>query len=236
MALARVASQIAGNQTSIPATSVSCAYPGNVTSGNLLVVCVAWDSEDDPSGGVTKLSGTATVGTFVLDGTVSVTGQQSALIYSAPVTGTGSLTVECYHSSSKSWVIGVQEYSGADITASRVDGTAKTGTGTGTTASTATQTSAAGAVFVGSCSVWLGNSTLVPVAGNNFTEIYKQANGSLYMTGGCMDRIVSESTADIADWTIGQSVNWSAVCVMYKAVPAAVPDQSGRMAVQQRMG
>jgi len=233
MALARVASQIAGNQTSIPATSVSCAYPGNVTSGNLLVVCVAWDSEDDPSGGVTKLSGTATVGTFVLDGTVSVTGQQSALIYSAPVTGTGSLTVECYHSSSKSWVIGVQEYSGADITASRVDGTAKTGTGTGLTASTATQTSAAGAVFVGACSAWFTtNTTLVPVAGNNFTEIYKQAAGALYMTGGCMDRIVTASTPDIADWTLGASVEWAAVCVMYKAVP----DQSGRMAVQQRMG
>jgi hypothetical protein len=47
-----------------------------------------------------------------------------------------------------------------------------------------------------------------------------------------MDRIVTASTPDIADWTLGASVEWAAVCVMYKAVP----DQSGRMAVQQRMG
>ena len=77
---------------------VSLAFGGNVTNGHLVVVCVSGystsatvptTSEISTSGTATLGAWTADKGNYVADGACSMRGA----IFSAPVTGTGSLTI-----------------------------------------------------------------------------------------------------------------------------------------------
>jgi len=75
--------------------SANCAYSSNVTSGNEIAV-YAYTGSAVPTSWTTptKQSGTATVGTFTLQGTCPTTASTlHECLWTAPITGTGSLTI-----------------------------------------------------------------------------------------------------------------------------------------------
>lgn len=70
----------------------TCAMPQNVTAGNTLRLLLILDHTGCTFSTPTQSAGTATVGTFTLDGTGSST-DGSYAVYKAPITGSGSATI-----------------------------------------------------------------------------------------------------------------------------------------------
>ena len=139
-------------------TAISLAYGSNITSGNLLVILVtAYKNSNDAFalGDISKTAGTATLGSFTLDAAINFdyagAGEYvNTAVYSAPVTGTGSCTIQVGGAPAGSFLfLAITERSNADTTGTRVEGT---DTGSGTTGAPNTGnavTSAAGALFAG---------------------------------------------------------------------------------------
>jgi len=221
MAIARVGAQVAGASGS---TTVDVVFPGNVTSGNLVVfTAVSWrDDTNDPflAGDATLKSGsTATLGTITLDkgGTYNYqdTYWLAVAIWSAPVTGTGSCTITVAGVPAGGSITAVvREYSGTDVGASRLEDS-DYGTGDGTVPATPSVTSAGEALFFGAVSTSAsGAQTHTP--GADYTEVYEEENGSLYATGSVEDRIVISGTTDTADWIAPDTLAWAAAVAVYK--------------------
>lgn len=226
MAIARVASQIAG-AVADNTTSVSRAYPGNVTSGNLLVIGVTKYSPSNDAfvaGDISKSAGTATVGTFTLDASVnynySAGDYVAAAVYSAPVTGSGSCTIQVAGAVANSYLfIGVQEYSGADVTGTRVAG-ASTGQAATGAPTTGTVVSGGAGAFVGALGTVTSGATTHTV-GADYTQIAEEENGASHMTGSIEDRLVAVDTTDAADWTAPTTVPYACCVACYKEAAAA---------------
>lgn len=207
-----VSGQAAGTENASDATSLSRAFTGNVTAGNLVVIKAAkynsTTSVTFTSGNCTQSAGTATLGAISLDvqtGLASTPASNDYIhvgIWSAIVTGSGSLTMNVASSSSSFWVVSVNEFEG-NWDASRLEDTSTGGTATDgvTAASTGTATSAGAALFT----AMLGpnqssNSTITPDA--SYVQEYEQEDGATYMCGSALHRIVSSGTTDSCDWTI----------------------------------
>jgi len=127
--IARVASQQTG---AYYVGDTTIAYPGSVTSGNTIVIGV-WmiDVGGSPSVTVTKSSGDATVGSFTVDKTYNPFAEGRLSIISAPVTGSGSLTLNIA-SNGEYCAAGITEYTNL----TQVDGTPTQSSGTSTTYTT----------------------------------------------------------------------------------------------------
>lgn len=212
------------------AANMDQAFGSNVTAGNLLVVLVnklnvTGSSDPFLLADVSKLSGTATIGTiqmdvdreFLYDGGSNYI---AVAVYSALVTGTGSLTMRSVLGSSQYGNISVVEYDG-EWDASRVEDTAEdddTNSGVNPP-TTGDMTSAGAALFVGALAD-------VSTGGNDHVEdgawslIYEQ-NSTDHMVGSFIDRIVGSTTTDAASWTAPANDNpWVAVGVVYKEAAA----------------
>lgn len=228
MTVARVASQATG-AIGDAVTAIACAYPVNVTSGNLLVIMGAkfvTASDAFVAGDVTKTAGTATIGTVTLDSQVNYDGGSGGAAYiasgvwSVPVTGTGSCTMQVGGAAAGSYMlIAINEYTGADVSGTRVEGQ-NTGTGTTGAPATGNATVTTGGVFLGSLATYTTSATTHTV-GADYTQIFESENGSLHMTGSFEDRIVSSTTTDAADWTAPTTAQWCACVVTYKQAAAA---------------
>lgn len=227
MAIARVASQASG-ATVDNSTSMTKAFPGNVTAGNLISVQVQFWSgtTNDPPvlADMAKSAGTATLGTWTLDKVYTVNllaaDYWHTAIYSAPVTGTGSCTVTLSGMPSGSYgAIGVEEYTSADTTASRVVGT-NTGTGSNSPMATGTVTSTADAAFVGALiSDTYSTPTITP--DSPFATIYEEENGVLHSVGSFIDAIQASGVTDAASWSVsGIILDWQCILVAYKGAAA----------------
>jgi hypothetical protein len=225
MAIARVASQAAGTTFDV-VTWVARATPGNVTAGNLLVVLIeCWTNTTNRPpvvGDISKTAGTATVGTWALDRvyTLSASGEFiHTAIFSAPVTGTGSCTVTVANfPTGSSGAIGVQEYTGADVSSTRV---ADSNQGSGTTGApaTANMSSTEDAAFVGAlATITFSATTHTPDAA--FATIYEEEDGANHQTGSLIDQIVAGATTDAASWTAPTTFAWVAAGVVYKGAAA----------------
>jgi len=148
MAIARVAGQNSGNRAS--STSVTVAMPGNVTSGNVvIVVSVSYRNGAAPGNhAVTKTAGTGTIGTVINDRRYSFNSGAAYIVLEinrVPITGSGSLTLQVASASADSVAMGLNEYSGLNT----LDGASVTNTGSGTTESTGNITGHAGGLMVG---------------------------------------------------------------------------------------
>lgn len=202
------------------------AFGSNVTAGSLLVVIVdklnvTGSSDPFLLADVSKQAGTATIGTiqmdvdreFLYDGG---TNYIAAAVYSALITGSGSLTMRSVLGSNQYGNIALAEYGGT-WDASRVEDTAEDddlNSGVNPP-STGDMTSAGAAVFVGALAD-------VATGGENHVEdvawslIYEQ-NDTAHMIGSFIDRIVGSGTTDAASWTAPVNDNpWAAVGVVYK--------------------
>lgn len=222
--------QAAGSFTD-DAANMDQATTGNVTAGNLLTITtnrlnLTGSSDPYVLGDCAKQAGTATLGTITMDveREYNYAGANyiATAIYSAPITGTGSLTIRCVLGSNQYGLIAVAERSGLDVSGSRVEDTAEAeGANSGVAApNSGDATSAAGALFVGALAdVSTGGND--HVEDGAFTLIYEQ-NSTDHMVGSFIDRIVVAGTTDAASWTEPVNDNpWAAVVVVYKAATAA---------------
>lgn len=228
MAIAQVGGQQA-SATADSTTSITIAYPGNVTNGNVLVIGVGRfsPSTNDPFvvGDISQSAGTATVGTFTLDvdiGQAVGTGFHQVALFSVPVTGTGSCTIQIGSGPASSfWFAGVDEYSDADITSSRVGGTCESSgnAGSGVPNAGGLQTSIASAL-VGICVTDTGaSSTHTP--GVDWATIAESEDGTLHQTGNMEGRVTTGPVQDRVDWTAPTTLEWTAVGASYKQTAAA---------------
>ena len=214
--------QVAGNSAA-NTTSISKAFTSNVTSGNLLVIYAAKYSPSGDFfvvGDCTKSAGTATLGTITLDQELQFLdtfGNRIVVgIWSAPVTGTGSCTMQIGGALSGSYLImGIQEISGADTSGTRVDGSNESSGNSGAPDS-GNVTSTAGAMFAGVLGLDVGSSTTITHDGA-FSLVYEEEDGSTHQTGSFIYRIVTSGTLDSASWSAPSTVPWAAGLVVYKA-------------------
>lgn len=223
MPISRVASQSTGG-TADSSTSVSLAYPGNVTEGNVLVIRVTKFSPNPDAfvlGDISKSAGTSTLGSFTMDvetgrdiGGAPDTWDHVA-IYSAPVTGTGSCTIQVGSGLAASyWFMALSEYYGMDRTDSRVSDTASANAASGAPSSGAAD-SVGYALFAGMVGTDTSGATTHTV-GVDFYQIAESENGAANMTGSAADRIVIAATNDAADWTQPTTVQYVAAVVVYR--------------------
>jgi hypothetical protein len=203
-------------------SSVSLAFGSNVTSGNLVVACVSSIYAGSPSMTAADMSksGTATLGTWVLDKTNNVlaTYYWGGAILSVPVTGTGSLTVIFTPASGFSYEsIAIAEYSGTDVSGSRVDTTA-TGTGTSTSnVKTAQFTTSGATLIIGGLANDPNVSSDTITKGANYTLVTSVPNSGGIEVGMEQWITAGTQTNTVADWTLTQSIGWVVNAVSYKA-------------------
>jgi len=208
------------------AANMDQATGSNVTSGNLLIVCVAklnvtGSSDAFVLGDMSKTAGTATIGTITLDASrnynYSGSNYIATAIYSVPITGNGSLTMRCALGTSQYGVIGVAERSGLDTSGSRCEdfATAEGADSGAAEPNSGDATSAAGALFVGALGdVSTGSQAHTEDAA--FAVIYEQ-DSTDHMPGSFIDRIVTTGTTDAATWTSPTNNNpWVAAVAVYK--------------------
>lgn len=204
--------------------TVTQAFAGNITSGNRIVVMgVAWDggSASNPfvAGDCTKTAGTATIGAVTLDVTRTFNhfGAESITvgIWSAPVTGTGSCTMQVNSTASGgSYVlIGIAEMS-SNEGAITLDQTTSAEGASGAPDSGSLTPAHADAVFMGALATSVASPTThTPDAA--FTQVYEQEDGANHQTGSFIYRVVTSATADSASWTAPTTASWAAALAVY---------------------
>lgn len=214
------------------AANMDQATGSNVTAGNLLIVSVnklnvTGASDAFVLADLSKLSGTATIGTITLDvsrnynytGTFYI----ATATYSVPITGSGTLTMRCVLGGSGQYgIIGLAERSGVDVSGSRVEATnSAEGADTGIALpDSGNATSAAGALFVGALAdVSTGSQTHDQDAA--FDQVIYEQDSTDHMVGSFVDRIVTTGTTDSASWSSPANDNpWTATIAVYKAAAA----------------
>lgn len=215
MAIAEVGS---GSQRATATTlngggSHTVAYPANVTSGNLLVVCGAYWQTVAPTS-VTVTDSLSTSYTVVL-GTVWDGNWRPFIAYGiAPSSGANTVTIDpqgtsLYGSSA------IDEFSGVD-TGSPVDATNQVATGSSTTPAVSITTATADALLIGCVTGGIvAAGGLTP--GASYTQI-----GELEDSAGTWDfnavfRLATTATSYSVDWTKATSAGWSAITIAFKA-------------------
>lgn len=216
----------AGGATVDSAASATRAFGSNVAVGDLVVV-LCWKDSGNAFvvGDCTKSAGTATLGAITLDnGFPFDTGASNFVsvgVWSAIVTGAGSLTMAVAGAAGTYWGIATDELNstvGWDGT--RVE-QAPAGVGNATdnvtAVTTGNGTSAAAAAFMAVMNLpGSGSNTITPDAA--FTQIFEQEDDSLHQAGSAIRRIVGAGTTDAGDWAIASPVNVgsAAVLVVYR--------------------
>lgn len=208
------------------ATAIAQAYSAAVTSGNLLVIVAGrYDGGADTAfvaGDCTQSAGTATIGTITLDeqSKSNVGGSPCQIgIWSAPVTGTGTCTMQVAGAAGSYFFIVPAEYSGLDVSASRIEDTsANTGTSTSPATTGNVTTADAGLMMAGLVTDFSGPD-VNPVIGGSFVSLGTVVDATAHQTGAVARRIVTSGTADQASWTLETSglSGWAAILVAYKA-------------------
>lgn len=200
--------------------SISITPDSNVTAGNLLIVYAMKYSPSDAdvfvAGDLSKSSGTATIGTVTLDvQNLWDAGSDGVMagIYSVPVTGTGSLTLQITGDSGCWFFIVVQEVSGADTSASRVAGT-NSAPDTSSPYDSGTVALTGGGIFATCLSTYsLFALTFTPDAAFTLADEQESAD---HMTGAAAYRIVTTNTTDSGTFTSSANDDGVIVLAVYK--------------------
>lgn len=214
---------LAGGNNANSATSVERSL-GSVTAGQLVVVVgmrFSTTADTPVAGDVTQSAGTATIGTVSLDRTNG--GETAGSVYaevgiwSAIVTGSGSLTMQFAGAPASSYLlIGAEAFNGS-WDSSRVEAVNGQLLTTDSTSSSTTgdATSAGAALFVAGLQMNTNSATTITPDGA-FTTIYENETGT-DDNGSAIYRIVSTGTTDAGDWTHGTDhTGTAASVVVYK--------------------
>lgn len=228
MTITRIASQ-SGGAAAPNTTSVSKAFAGNVTTGDLVVVQAAkYTPSSDPFvvGDCTKSAGTATLGAISMDRqrafTNAATNIYSVATFSAIVTGTGSCTMQVAGAVAGSYLImSVQELGGSWDASRLVTGSDATGDlPTPGAPDSGSVASGSAAIFMAS----LATDSAVSITHTidaAYTLNYEQEDGVNQQTGAFGDEIVSSNTTDSGSWTAPTTKAWVCMVVVYKEVATA---------------
>jgi hypothetical protein len=205
------------------ATSISVAFDSDVTAGNLLIVGVMklrdeTTSTDFISGDLTKSAGTATIGTPVLDKNESFNFSGGyhwfrGGIWSVPVTGSGSLTLEVDLSDSGSYAIMViNEVAGADIGSGRLYD-AKSETGNNQSPTCSEVVIPAGGYGLAILGFYSESSFELT---NDWDLVYERDNSfAPDFTGGAIAELTSTELVDTPYWAGVPQNYWLAVGATY---------------------
>ncbi|MCE5334106.1 MAG: hypothetical protein LLG06_05910 [Desulfobacteraceae bacterium] len=200
--------QSATNRTGSNVSSLSKAFLGNVSLGNLIVVCVGTKTGVLPSGGCSD-----SLGNSYSQAVVAYNDQGSnvryAAIYYAIVTTAGACTVTVTPSSSCPIAMSISEFSGC-AGSSPLD-TINSGIGSSTAPSSGSVTPNGSDLLVGSMTFEGSAATIT--SDSDYTEIYAYGNASPYL--GTEYRL-NRSSADAADWTLQYTRQWVAVIAAFK--------------------
>ncbi len=223
MAFAEVGSgsQRASANGATTVASRSCAFPGNVTSGNLLVA-----GGSLYEAGLTALNVTgsrATYNSVLLPGS---SGLNTFLAWGV-ATSSGAETIIVDPNVNAYIGFGIDEFSGQHATPADVDGGHSTGSSTSPSDSITTVADDAlilGVLYPG------GSSVITP--NGSYTEIAEQENDSSSIAFSFVFRIATAAGAYSVDWTLGTSGSWQAQT--HSFAPAAVA--GGHPAVKRAGG
>ncbi len=198
-----------GNQ----ATSGSVATPINVTAGNtLIVVCSAYQ-HTPAAADLSETAGTATIGAISRDNyTGGGAGTVGLAIFSIPITGSGSLTIQ-FNPGVNYAAFAIAEFSGV---ASSPVGATDTNSGTGTAQTTHSISNTAGSLIVYVASELSTQNLLRAYSDTLLAGSNDGGSGSGSFTFGAQFKITS-GTPNTLTTTWGESVNWWTCAVEYKA-------------------
>lgn len=223
MTVSRIAGQ-AGGASGAVGSSPSKAFAGNVTAGNLIVVCgIAYAQHSSTGlavGDCTKSAGTATIGTIALNSNITYkydsTNYMSVAIWSVPVTGTGSCTMQV--TSYTSWYVdmSINEYTSSLGSNKLTLNDHRTGSGASGAPATASGSSTANAVFCGATSNSGASNPITCTPGATYTQVYEEEDGADYESGNIEDKIVTGATSSTADWTAPTTYPWAAALAVYQ--------------------
>jgi hypothetical protein len=209
-------------------TSVSRAFAGNVTANNLVVIIASRYSGSNDAwlvGDCTKSAGTATIETIALDRSINFATETNVYavvgIWSAIVTGSGSLTLQCAGAPSGSYLLlSTAEFSG-NWDANRAEaGNTNGSTSTATSLTSNSATSAGAAVFVGGSQINSSSAITITLGGSGWSSIY--SNGSSSDDNGAMAyKIVASGTTDAYQLTISGASRYSQIVQAYKEAAGA---------------
>jgi hypothetical protein len=236
MTIAAVGTQEGGVNTD-NTTSVARAFGSNVTAGNLVVVVgLKFSPSNDAfvAGDCTQSAGTATLGTIAFDTSINFAYDGGAShvcvgIWSAIVTGTGSCTMQVAGGVGSSYFnLATGEYSATGgWDSARLDGTPVTSsnaTDDSSPATTGNMTSTGGGMFVAGVTMGGGGGTVTITQDGAFTLIFEEQDSALHNIGSVIRRIVTGSTTDQGEWTLGSiHLGWAAAMVVYKEAAGGVP-------------
>ncbi len=196
--------------------SISAAFPKNVTSGNkVIVTCVSY--EHTPATTDLSSSGTATIGAWVRDhNRPGSAGVQGLAIFSAPVTGSGTLTVT-FNPGVTGKQMSVSEYSG--VTVSSYLGVTGSNNGTGAAHTSGSIANTAGSLLIYVASE-LSMDNQARVCSDNV--IHQQDQGQDNETGVGQYKITNSTPNTLTDTFGTSSVDWYAIYAEYKAAATEV--------------
>lgn len=210
---------LVGSQTfhagSVNASSTTLSTPGNVTSGNYVIVGVnTWSGVSSLTAGMlTKTAGTCTIGTIVMDKTQGNVGGGSTCtaIYRVPITGNGSLTLT-FNAGVSTWIVaGGGEFTG--FNASPV-GTPGQNNATGTSHTTGSITTGfQGMIFY--CGTEEPNANFSRTFSD--TSIFHVDTGASTSTGIIQYKLFSSDPNTLTDTTGSDSEIWQVIYVPYRS-------------------
>lgn len=189
-------------------TSIDVSTPGNVTSGNLIVVPIS-RSGGGSTATVAKQSGTSTLSAF--QRAVQLDDGQHIEIWWAQVTGSGSLTIRASYNQSVSFLsISCGEYVGPATGTELID-TASSGSVGTSTPSTGNCTFTAAGLLVGA--LVPTQVAVVATAGTDFTIREQGTDGFNFE-----DKKVASAGDHAATWSLDQVDESSVVAAAFQAV------------------
>lgn len=207
------------------ATNFSRAFGANVQVGSLIVVAV-WSSSATPFvlANCTKIAGTATIAGLQFDEEndfdVGAAEIANAGIWSAIVTGAGSLTMQVATPAGTYGGIGIVEAGGSwDATRREDHQVGQTAPDDTTAIDTAPLTSAGAGLFVGAVAVMGSEAGVIFTPNSPFINIVSETDNTAHQAGAIARNLYVAGTTDTVGWTIPGGVanrGWTAVGVVYR--------------------
>lgn len=218
MPASRVASSAVSAQFASGSGTLAC--PINVTAGDCLpIVYVGYVTGTAVVPTITKSSGTATIGTPRLDGSVAaaIGVQLITCVFMVPITGSGTLTLQ-FTSANGIFTVGWDEITGLD--AIPVLDVAWTNSGNGTTYSTGAHAVAGAGIIVAGYADGTGANAIYSAYSD--TPVWEQTNAA-NATGLEQEKIVSGAGSHTLTVSVDTAWPWQAVAVSYLAPGGAPP-------------
>lgn len=224
--------QSKGDCTAANFTSTTCAFPSNVTSGNVLVACGANWNGNNMSGMAATDSLSTNYAEIVGAATTSGVAIKTWFAYGV-ATSSGANTITQTPSGGVGWYgsWGILELSGVDTT-TPLDVDGGNSTGTGTTVSDGITTSAADTIVLACMSH--GNSGTISITedtGGGWTSAGEVENYS-NAPYAWEYQIFSSAGAKTASFTIGNSIGWTIQTLSLKQTAGSTPVEYFRRRLQ----